>query len=53
MLNIEVFRDICRSVSTEKDPAKLRDVKEALRFMLLAEGISVRHVEKSPGSKPN
>ena len=53
MLNVEAFRKLCLRVVVERDPAKLEDLKDALRFMLLCEGISLYRVEKSPGSKPN
>jgi hypothetical protein len=53
MLNIDAFRKLCLSVVVEKDTAKLEDLKDALRLMLLSEGMHVHHVEKSPGSKPN
>jgi hypothetical protein len=53
MLNIELFRDLCRRAAAEKDPAKLEDLKNALRFMLQAEGIEMERPEKKPGLKPN
>jgi hypothetical protein len=53
MLNIDAFRKLCLRVVVEKDTAKLEDLKDALRFMLLSEGMHVHRVEKSPGSKPN
>ena len=53
MLNIEAFRKLCLRVVVEKDAAKLGNLKEALRFMLLSDGIHLNRTEKSPGSKPN
>jgi hypothetical protein len=53
MLNIEVFRDLCRSVSIEKDPAKRDHLRAALRSMLRTEEIELYRVEKNPGLRPN
>ena len=53
MLNEEAFRDLCRRAALEKDPAKLEDLKNALRFMLRTEGVELDRVEKKPGLKPN
>jgi len=53
MLNIEVFRDLSRSVSTEKDPAKRDNLRAALRSMLRTEEIELHRVEKNPGLKAN
>ena len=53
MLNVEAFRKLCLRVVVEKDTAKLEDLKDALRFMLLSEGIQLERMETNPGSKPN
>jgi len=53
MLNIEVFRDLCRKAAAEKDPAKLERLKNELQFMLQSEGIEMERLEKKPGLKPN
>ena len=53
MLNIESFRELCRRVSIEKDPAELATLKEALRFMLQSEGIELYRVQRTPIGKPN
>jgi hypothetical protein len=54
MLNIEVFQDLCRRASIEKDPAELETIKDALRFMLHTEGIEMfRFEKKQPCLKSN
>ena len=53
MLNIEVFQDLCRRAASEKDPAELEKIKDALMFVLRTEQIELYGVEKSPGLKPN
>ena len=53
MLEIEVFGDLCSSVSTEKDPAKRDNLRAALRSMLRTEEIELHRVEKNPGLRPN
>jgi hypothetical protein len=53
MLDIEVYRDLCSSVSTEKDPAKRDNLRAALRFMLRSEEIELHRIEKNPGLRPN
>ena len=53
MLNPDAFRDLCRKAAAEKDPAKLEDIKKALRFMLQSEGIEMERLEKKPSIKPN
>jgi hypothetical protein len=53
MLNIEVFRDLCRSVSIEKDPVKRDNLRAALKSMLRAEEIEFHRIEKNPGLRPN
>ena len=53
MLDIEVFRDLCSSVSAEKDPAKRDKLRAALRSMLRSEEIELHRIEKNPGLRPN
>ena len=50
---IEAFQDLGRRASIEKDPAKLEELKKALRFMLQSEGIEMERLEKKPSIKPN
>ena len=53
MLNIEVFQDLCRRASIEKDPAELENIKEALLFMLRTEEIELCGVERVPIQRPH
>jgi hypothetical protein len=53
MLNLEAFRDVCNSACIEKDPAKLENIEDALRFMLRTEKTEMYCVEKHPGLRPN
>jgi hypothetical protein len=54
MLNIEALQDLCRRLSTEKDTAKLEELKQALMFMLRTEEIELLGVVRRPcWHKPN
>ena len=53
MLNIDAFRDLCRRVSIEKNPAERDNLKDALRLMLRTQEVELHRVEKNPGLRPN
>jgi hypothetical protein len=48
MFNVEVFRDLCRKATAEKDPAKLEQLKDELHFMLQAQAIELRGIDSEP-----
>jgi hypothetical protein len=56
MLHIEAFQDLCRRASIETNPVELeniKNIKQALLFMLRTEEIELHGVEKRLGLKPN